>query len=199
MSEETNLDPLQKLWKEQERQPMELTVDQISRKADSFQRTIRWRNIREYAASALVIAFFGWYAVVAHTALMRMACAAVIAAAIYVAYYLRKHGSATPELAASTVDHLASHRRQLERQRDLLRSIWRWYLGPLVPGLVLFAISIPIEQSRFGRGPWITAAIILVSGAVVFGGIAWLNRVGARQLQRQIDALVRSTPDQEQS
>lgn len=177
---------------------MELTVDQIAHRAASFQRTIRWRNLREYAGAVFVIAFFGWYAFVANTTLMRLACAAVIAAGVYIAYYLRKHGSAPREPAASTLDHLTSHRRQLERQRDLLLGIWRWYLGPLAPGLFLFAISVPVEQSRSGPGPWITCAIILAVGAAMFAGLAWLNRVAARQLQREIDALARSTPEREE-
>jgi hypothetical protein len=33
---------------------------------------------------------------------------------------------------------IAFYRRELEKQRDLLRGIWKWYLGPLIPGLALF-------------------------------------------------------------
>jgi hypothetical protein len=200
MSRESPLDQFQQLWQGQERQPMELTVAQIARRAAAFQRTIRRRNVREYVAAALVTAIFAAYAVSAHTALMRLACAAIVAGAIYIVYFLHKHGSAEPrELTACTIDHLASHRRQLERQRDLLLGIWRWYLGPLVPGLVLFAISVPIEQARFGRGPWIMAAILLAGGAAIFAGFAWLNRVVARRLQREIDALLPSTLEREGS
>lgn len=193
MSEESPLDRFQLLWQQQERQPRELAVEQIARSAASFRRIIRRRNIREYAAAALVIAFFGSYAALAEATLVRVACAAIIAGTIYVAWYLRRHGSVEPaELAACTTDHLEAHRRQLERQRDLLASVWRWYLGPLLPGLFLFAISVPIEQSRTARG-WISAAIVMSIGAAVFIGIARLNRMGARRLQREIDALLPPT------
>jgi hypothetical protein len=191
MSREAPLDRFQLLWQSRERQPIELAVDQIARQAASFRRTIRRRNQREYAAAAIVVAGFGAYAVAADSVLMRVACAAIIAGTLYVTHYLRRHGAPEPEqVAACTADHLALHRRQLERQRDLLASIWRWYLGPLVPGLVLFALSIPIEQSRFARGTWISAAITLSLGALAFAGIAKLNRMAARQLQRKIDALL---------
>ncbi len=190
MSSESPLDRFQLLWQAQERQPVALAVEQIARSASSFRRTIRRRNVREYTAAALVIAFFGWYAAHADTTLVRVACAAIIAGTLHVAWYLRRHGSAEPrELAACTMDHLEAHRRQLERQRDLLASVWRWYLGPLVPGFVLFVISVPIEQSRTARG-WISCGIAMAIGAVVFVGIARLNRMGARQLQREIDALL---------
>jgi hypothetical protein len=191
MSSESPPDRFQQLWQEQERPPMAVAVDRIARDAASFRRAIRRRNVREYAASALVIAVFGAYAAHADTVLFRVACAMIIAATIHVAFYLRRHGSAEPdELAACTVDHLASHRRQLERQRDLLAGVWRWYLGPLVPGLVLFAVSLPFEQSRTARSAWIATAIVLSVGAAVFVGIARLNRMAARQLQRKIDALL---------
>jgi len=200
MSRESPPDRFQLLWQAQEREPMELAVERIARDAASFRRTIRRRNIREYAAAAIVVAVFGAYAALADTILMRAACAATIAGAIYVAHYLRRHGSAEPgELAACTMDHLASHRRQLERQRDLLASIWRWYLGPLVPGLVLFAISAPFEQSSTLRGTWIGTAIALSIGAAVFVGIARLNRMAARQLQREIDALLPPTLERARS
>jgi len=194
MSREPTLDRFQLLWQEQERQPVELAVDQIARQAASFRRTIHRRNLREYVAAATVVAVFGAYAAMADTVLVRVACAATIAGALYVAHYLRRHGTPEPaELAACTADHLAVHRRQLEQQRDLLASVWRWYLGPLVPGLVLFAVSKPIEQSGFARGTWIAAAISLSVCALVFAGIARLNRMAARRLQREIDALLPPT------
>ncbi|HKE19069.1 MAG TPA: hypothetical protein VKB80_29545 [Kofleriaceae bacterium] len=214
MPRETAGDRFQLLWQEQERQPTEPPVDPVAGKAASFRRTIRRRNVREYAAVAIVVAVVGVRAALADTMLVRVACVATIAGALYVAFYLRRHGASEPaELAACTADHLEHHRRQLERQRDLLASVWRWYLGPLVPGLVLFAVSIPVEHVRFARRTshaavrlariiapdspertvlWIAAAIVLATGAAVFLGIARLNRLGARRLQREIDALLPS-------
>jgi hypothetical protein len=190
MPSESPLDRFQQLWQAQERPPMELAVEQVALSAASFRRTIRRRNAREYAAAAIVVAFFSWHAAHADGMLVRAACAAIIVGTFYVVWYLRRHGSAEPgELAACTMDHLEAHRRELERQRDLLASVWRWYLGPLVPGFVLFTISVPIEQSRTVRG-WISYAIATGIGAAVFFGIARLNRMGARKLQREIDALL---------
>jgi hypothetical protein len=200
MSREAPLDRFQLLWQEQERQPVELAVDQIAREAASFRRTIHRRNLREYVAAIMVVAVFGAYAPLADTLMVRVACAATIAGALYVAYYLRRHGAPEPaELAACTAGHLAVHRRQLERQRELLASVWRWYLGPLVPVLVLFAVSKPIEQSGFARGTWISAAISLSVGALALAGVARLNRVAARRLQREIDALLPPTIERARS
>jgi hypothetical protein len=41
---------------------------------------------------------------------------------------------------------LEFHRRELVRQRDLLRSVWRWYIGPIVPGLVVFYAGIKPQR-----------------------------------------------------
>ena len=75
------------------------------------------------------------------------------------------------------------HRSELVRQRDLLRSVPRWYLGPFVPGLVLTLVGLwlanPGGSWRVGLG----AAFV----ALVFAGVAWLNFRGARKLDEQIE------------
>src|SRR6266545_8124284 len=93
MSRESPLDRLQLLWQQQERQPIDLSVDEIARRAASFQRIVRRRNLREYVAAALVVAIFCAYATVAaDTVLVRIACAAIIAGTLYVVNYLHRHG-----------------------------------------------------------------------------------------------------------
>ena len=73
---------------------------------------------------------------------------------------------------------------ELARQRDALRSVWLWYLGPLLPGLVVFMWG---RQGGSAHHP----VELLVDGLMlaVFVAIAWLNRRSAAKLQRQIDAL----------
>jgi hypothetical protein len=77
---------------------------------------------------------------------------------------------------------LGFHRRELVRQRDLLRSVWSWYLGPLIPGLVVFSVG--IMPHRVG------AMVFCVSFfLVVFGLIVWVNHRAAVRLDRQIAEL----------
>jgi hypothetical protein len=76
------------------------------------------------------------------------------------------------------------HRRELTRQRDLLRSVWRWYIAPIAPGLVIFSAG---AASHAGSGSGFYRVLVLY--AVVFGFIVWLNYRGSLRLDRQIAEL----------
>ena len=75
------------------------------------------------------------------------------------------------------------HRRELVRQRDLLRSVLWWYIGPFVPGLVVFGSGV---TPRRGAGSLLNA--MPLSLHVRLGGL-WLNRRAAARLDRQIAEL----------
>jgi hypothetical protein len=79
------------------------------------------------------------------------------------------------------------HRRQMERQRDLLRSVWTWYLLPMLPGLIVLQIGVALAHpDRVGRAVAVVIGTLALSA--VIGG---LNRWGATRIQARIDALER--------
>jgi hypothetical protein len=74
---------------------------------------------------------------------------------------------------------------QLERQRNLLRSVWWWYLLPFVPGVLVLLIGQALEEpARISR---IIAAGVLV--VVVMIGVHALNRRVTAGIQRRLDRL----------
>lgn len=175
-------DELRALWQRrpgEEEEPMSVSVEDLTRRARSLARTIRWRNGREYLAVLLVFALFTARALGGAAVLERLGSALVALGALYIGRHLWKWGAApSVDSTAETRVALAAHRSALERQRDLLASAWRWYLLPLVPGLLLIILSRPASAPR--------AALVC---GVVFVAIALLNRAAARSLQREIDKL----------
>jgi hypothetical protein len=164
--------------------------------AQRFQRRIFRRNLREYAAGVIVTAAFGYYISVSHSALIRTGSGLVIAGTLFVLFTLHKRGAARTvpselELSAC-VDF---HRKELQRQRDILRGVWLWYLFPFVPGLIVFHAGILERALRQPTSPAHTVAIIsrltldVTVWAVVLAGIGKLNQRAADKLQREIDAL----------
>jgi hypothetical protein len=81
------------------------------------------------------------------------------------------------------------HRGQLVRQRDLLRSVWLWYLLPFVPGLLLLLIG----RAAADPGGAPRVALSAMVGVLVFLGIGWLNERAARGLDREIETLDRAS------
>jgi hypothetical protein len=159
-----------------------------------FERRIFWRNIREYAAGAFVVAAYGFYEWKFPAPLMRVGSGLVIAATLYVMFQLHRRTSMQPapaDLGLSTCIEL--HRRALERQRDALLTIWSWYILPFLPGLAVFLTGTAVSQRaahpmsifHLLRGYSIPVGLAVA----VFYAVWRLNQRAGRKLQTQIDEM----------
>jgi len=164
-----------------------MTLDQLQAHGAKFQSKVRQRNRREYAASAFVILIFSLYLIWFPAPLMRLGSLLIIAGTLLMMIQLRRRGS-TQALVRSPLaaDYITAYREQLVRQRDALRSVWLWYFGPFLPGLIAFMAGLSLGPPRL---PWPLIAGEALLTAAVFIGCVLLNRRGARQLQRRIEDL----------
>jgi hypothetical protein len=188
-------DPLQSLWKSQKQEDFSMSLADIHARAERFQTRIRVRNWIEYAAAAFVIAAFGYFALTMPDWLVRAGAALIMAGALYVAWKLNAIARAgAKDDAASWADF---HRAELVRQRDALRSVWRWYLGPFVPGMVVFLAGVAFAPDA--AAPLAAKAGVFALGIAVIGAIFWLvaqlNVRAAAALDKEIAALDRARGD----
>jgi chromate transport protein ChrA len=184
---------LKALWRTQRTETLTMSVEAIRAKSNRFEGRVRRRNLREYLASAVVVIAFaaiGWSSI---GWMVKLGSALVIIGTLYIVWRLHRDGAtrrAPPEGSAQTV--LDFHRAQLTRQRDLLSSVWFWYLGPLVPGVVLITLGRWFQDHAPHR-PVATDHLIIglvsVIVALVFAAVWLVNALGAAKLQRQIDEL----------
>ncbi len=161
-------------------------VSDIRAKAAKFESGIRWRNLLEYGAAVVVVTGYARILWTSPNVLARAGAFLIILATLYVVYriYVRGSVSTMPGNMALTTC-LDFHRAQLLRQRDLLRSIWTWYLLPFVPGLLVLLIGRAAADP--GRAPRVAISAIVC--VMVFLGIGRLNERAARRLDREIEAL----------
>lgn len=183
------------LWQNQKTEGVRMSVEQVRVEAGRFQRKIHWRNMREYVAALAEIALFGYWFLRAKDLLVRVGFALLLAGLAYLVWHLLSKGSpaeAEEEEGAGLSGWIAFRRRELVRQRDLMRSVWLWYIGPLVPGIavVFIAAARAAHAIRHSLIVWAADALVVV---VVFLVVAELNKRGARKLQRQIDELDEQT------
>jgi Flp pilus assembly protein TadB len=178
------------VWQSQPTEGVRMSIAEVHAKASTFQRKIWDRNLREYGAAAIVVVFFGIRFVQTPDPFIRAGMALIIAGMCYLTWQLHARGSSRelPQEAglSSFIDF---QRSQLIRQRDMLTHVWSWYLGPLVPGLVVLMVA--IGRATASRVPhvWPLTALYMAIILAVFSAIAWLNKRAARSLQRQIDEL----------
>ena len=174
---------IQDLWQCQPVEGFQMSAEEICRRTSKFEKRIVWRNVREYVAGLIVTVFFGWSLLRTHDVLFRSAFAVLIAGVIYVLYQLHRKGAARLDpTALADTDCLQFYRNELRRQRDLLRSVWSWYLGPLVPGLVLLTVASALANPHLPNLVALAISDVFVAGVLIF---VWkLNSRAARSLQR---------------
>lgn len=190
MSDESSRDRMKELWQSQPTEGIRMSIDQIRMSAGRFERRIHRRNLREYISVIAAVAFcsFGFWRT--GDLVVRIGFCLLVVGAFYLIWQMLSKGSWQPlPEDAGLANCIEFQRRQLAQQRDLLRSVWRWYLAPLVPGMavLLFAFA------RANPGHLQHPALVVVPEAMFFVavsvGIVLVNARAAGRLQRKIDEL----------
>src|SRR5262249_48225971 len=174
------------IWREQPVEGIKMSVEEIRKRSAKFENKIKWRNVREYVAGAVAAGFLVSFIAKSHDGFFQLSCSLMIAGLGYMAFQLppRTSPRSMPaELGAPS--SLQFHRTELERQLDFIRHIWRWYLGPLIPGLVAFSLATMTgDHHHFLRIALVNSFLAL---CVI---LVWrLNVYAARCLQARIDEL----------
>ena len=179
---------VQKIWQSQPVEVTKMSVDLIRKRASRLEHRIWWRNAREYVGSLVGIVLFGGFFVKTHDVLLRIAYALFIAGMLWIVIQLRRKASARNiPMEADTSTSLRLYRAELERQRDVVRNVWPWYLAPLVPGFVAYTIACALASP--GHLGWARVAALDIVIASIFFGVWKMNVRAARCLQKMIDEL----------
>lgn len=185
-------DPLQSIWKNQSQEKFTMSLADIHARADKFQSRIRQRNWIEYAAAVFVIGAFVWMALSIPAPVVKTGALLIALGAAYVCWKLHEVGRAASKAERDTAQSLtAFHRAELVRQRDALKTVWRWYLAPFVPGVLVFLAGVSFAPEL--EAPLAAKVVTFVTGlafqAAVFAAVWWLNATGVKRLEKEIAAL----------
>jgi hypothetical protein len=176
----------QEIWQSQPSEGMQMSAEAIRKRATKFERKIWRRNLRESVAAVVVIVAFSYFFVTAHDIPYRITWALFIAGMVWVIVQLYRKGkpkTMPADIGSSTC--LEFFRSELERQRDLVKDVWTWYLAPMVPGYVALNVAWAVNRpSKLA-----VMALLDVCFVVLFIGVWQLNVWAARCLQRSIDQL----------
>lgn len=175
------------LWMHQDVNSPPLSLEQLRERSNWLEKKIRQRNLVEYIAAAIVIPIFTGYAIFLSEPMVRLGSVMIIVGVLYVMWELYRRASPAKLDPSATATHvLAFHRAELLRQQRALEGVWLWYIGPMVPGLLVFVLG-----PMFMHGPhdWVNMCTTFASFAAFFAGVYWLNWRVARQIRREIERL----------
>jgi hypothetical protein len=178
----------QQIWQSQPVEGLQMSAEALRQRSGKFEKRFRRRNIREYAASLLAAVGFGYFFVTTRALLFRIAYILFIAGLGWIVFQLHRKGSSRSIPAAmGTSASLQFFRSELERQRDVVKNVWPWYLAPLVPGFAVLTVGYILARPY----PIGLVSAIWLDGliAVLFFLIWKMNQRAARCLQRTIDEL----------
>ena len=153
-----------------------------------FERMTRRGVTIEAYTGVAIAAFFVMPLVSSPNWALRIGWALASAYGLYVAVIVWK--SQTPPMPESLEfgAALSHYRGELERRRRIIQTLWRWYLMPIVPGMLLIMVGATIEASKRGRPLW--PALIFIALMAGMGVVIHLSSQGwARKLRIRIDAL----------
>jgi hypothetical protein len=174
------------LWKAQAVQPRALPADEIHRQHAALERRVGRRNMIEYLTAALVIVgVVGLVLLDVRLGAFGIGTVGLILLGIgggVVAWQLhRRTGGAMPIDGARP--SIEAYRDSLRRERDALASVARWYIGPMVPGMVTIYAGAFLKVPPGGR------LFVIALAAVTAIAMAWVIRINRRGAQRIADEL----------
>jgi len=183
-------DPIVTLWTAQHRDARGPSPAELAERARVLRRRVWRRDAIEYAAGALVAVAFSWMGLASPDWGVRIASLVQVVGVLVVMRNLWTRRP-TDDPAALDRDALSHLRALLTEQRDALASVGRWYIGPMLPGMILFLGAVSrVTASKTGWGPALgVAALAAAIVCGVFYGVLRLNRHAARTLDNQIAAL----------
>lgn len=174
------------LWKRTNQEPLVLTIGALHQRSLAFYRAVWRQDMAELMGCAIVALIFGFQIGAAPNALTRLGELLAIVSAIIAAFQLRRYAAIRPSSASTGASLLAFHIAELQRRRDLRRSVWRWIVVPIT--ISIWVILAGFVQARPGSvGTLLTLACVMTLIGLV---LSLANIRGARRLQRDIDALV---------
>lgn len=151
----------------------------IERRTLSFDRTVYWRNFREYAAGvAITICFLVLAVRFPPLRLTALAGLAAISVVLFSLWRSHRH-HAQPDDTADLQSFHAALLARYDHQIRLLRGVKYWYVLPQYLWLLLVVIQTPASR------PAARATLFLLSTAIM-AFVVWLNQsYGVRRLQRE--------------
>jgi hypothetical protein len=165
-------------------------IERVNARLRKFGRDLFWRDVREVAACAFIVFWFGFYLLGHLSLLSQIGCVVVILSAIMISAVLliaRRLDRATDE-PVSVSDSLRAQLRSVKRQERLLANVIWWYLLPIFAGAWLFVVG----QGLSAKNVWTLTGVFTFTSLVVYLANWYAVRTKLRPLISEIQQTLES-------
>lgn len=166
-----------------------MSIGYLHHRGRELQRAVRLRNYIEQGSCTVALLYCSIMIFAAPDHWLRASMALLIVGIGWAMFQWRRRVPGRSSSAAADTG-LAFYMRELEHTRDVHRTLWRWYLLPMIPGTVaLLTWKLFVDPTaRDTPTSWVVTGLVLawVAGALIY------ERFKAAQYQREIDALAGS-------
>ena len=178
---------LKSLWQAQEIEPTSYSPEQLRRDAVQFRDLIVRRNRVELLGTGLGLLLLGMLVWILEQPLQKLGVGLMLLGGIV--YLLQfQSRAAIGDLPGEAAPNAVYLRAQLVHQRQVLRGIWLWGIGPGGPGICVTLWG--LAQPNPVDFPWGLMSMLFV---VPIGLVCVMNWMAARRVQRKIDQLDKLT------
>lgn len=180
-----NLDDLKSNWQEKMQStdaPENLTeyITMLEQKTVKIDKDIKRRDRLEIGVALLLIPAWIFGLFVSVSLIQTLGFIIAIASCLYIPYKLVKAKQIEPSKSNSMRAFLENERQKLVQQKQLLESVFWWYLGPLGLSIGLITVGATANESGIPQPDiWLTAYLIAV--AVLYAGIYVMNKKAAKK------------------
>ena len=169
---------IKKLWQNQEEAPVPMPVEMLRQRVRRFRTGVKIWLALELAAFAYVLIAFTRDFIAFPDPLRRLGVVLLLAGLAFALWQLAMRAFLKPLPAdAVAATWLGFRRASLERQRDAFLSAWKWYVLPVLPGLLVFQVSRRIAN------PHMLLMVLVLDIVVCLWAVGW--RFGIAVLLRR--------------
>jgi len=182
----TASEDLRQIWQRQALDAPRINLTYLRHQLHRLRRRTQVRNGIGYISAAVAIIWMvlvGWDSISSRP-ITSFGLALWALAILFLSWQRhRREAISPPAEQLGTLDALQLYRQELARQRDTRRG--RWWLPPIIPGMVVLPVGLALESSKTwlataGLAAWFILAVVLA---------IYRNEREARGIQDEIDAL----------
>ena len=179
-----NLDDLKKDWQSQiktsqSRDQIKDTLKVLEQNIETTDKQIKRRDRLEIGIAILLIPVWIIGLFFSVSVIQSLGLLVAIAACILIPYKMTKAKQVEQPKDKSVIEYLRSERQKLLQQKDMLDSVFWWYLGPL--GLSIGLITLGANVNEHGV-PVVSSSLVgyLVFVVALYAGIYFMNKKAAK-------------------